>query len=97
MLHLFAIGGLSGLIIAMITRVTMGHTGRAIYKGPSMALAFSAIFVAALVRSVGVTFFPAYLFEMVNISAGLWTLAFGLFIWKFGMMLLTPRVDGHPG
>ena len=97
MLHLFAIGGLSGLILAMITRVTMGHTGRAIYKGPSMALAFSAIFVAALVRGLGVTFFPAYLFEMVNLSAGLWTLAFGLFIWKFGMMLLTPRVDGHPG
>ncbi|MCZ8487460.1 NnrS family protein [Vibrio lentus] len=56
MLHLFAIGGLRDSFFAMITRVTMGHTGRAIYKGPSMALAFSAIFIAALVRSLGVTF-----------------------------------------
>ncbi|MDN3614992.1 NnrS family protein [Vibrio gallaecicus] len=97
MIHLFAIGALGGLIIAMISRVTMGHTGRAIYKGPSMAIAFFAIFVAALVRSVGVAFFPVYLIEMVNISAGLWVLAYVMFMWKFGLMLLTPRVDGHPG
>ncbi|NOH97707.1 NnrS family protein [Vibrio sp. 99-70-13A1] len=97
MIHLFAIGALGGLIIAMISRVTMGHTGRAIYKGPSMAIAFFAIFAAALVRSVGVAFFPMYLIEMVNISAGLWVLAYAMFMWKFGLMLLTPRVDGHPG
>ena len=33
MLHLFVIGGLGGLILSMITRVTMGHTGRSIYQG----------------------------------------------------------------
>ncbi|MFM2597496.1 NnrS family protein [Vibrio fortis] len=97
MIHLFAIGGLSGLILAMIARVTMGHTGRAIYKGPNMAVAFAALILAALLRSVGVSLFPAYMMPIVNISAGLWVLAFGMYVLKFGMMLLTPRVDGHPG
>ncbi|AXN03357.1 NnrS family protein [Vibrio anguillarum] len=97
LIHLFAIGAISGLILSMIARVTMGHTGRAIYQGPKMSIAFAALMMSALVRSLGVAFFPAQLFLMVNISAALWILAFTLFVWKFGTMLLTPRVDGHPG
>jgi uncharacterized protein involved in response to NO len=97
MLHLFAIGSIGGVILAMIVRVTMGHTGRDIYKGPSMAFAFAAIFMAAIVRSIGVALFPAQFFMMIDLSAGLWMLAFLLFIYHFGRMLITPRVDGHPG
>ncbi|MDQ2163172.1 MULTISPECIES: NnrS family protein [Vibrio] len=97
LIHLFAIGAISGLILSMIARVTMGHTGRAIYQGPKMSIAFAALMMSALVRSLGVAFFPAQLFLMVNISAALWILAFTLFVWKFGTMLLTLRVDGHPG
>ncbi|UHJ60832.1 NnrS family protein [Vibrio furnissii] len=97
LLHLFAIGALAGLILAMIARVTMGHTGRSIYQGPNMALAFAALLLAALVRSLGVAFWPAHMMEWINLSAGLWALAFGLFVLRFGAMLLTPRVDGHPG
>ncbi|EKO3508231.1 NnrS family protein [Vibrio fluvialis] len=97
MLHLFAIGALAGLILAMIARVTMGHTGRAIYQGPNMALAFSALLLAALVRSIGVAFWPVHMMLWLNLSASLWALAFGLFVARFGVMLLTPRADGHPG
>lgn len=97
MLHLFAIGAIGGVILAMIARVTMGHTGRAIYEGPNMAVAFLAVIVAALVRSLGVALDPANMIMWVNISAGLWALAFGLFVYKFGAMLMKPRVDGHPG
>ncbi|MCK6262499.1 NnrS family protein [Vibrio sp. ZSDE26] len=97
LIHLFAIGALSGLILAMISRVTMGHTGRAIYKGPNMSIAFIALVLAALIRGIGVTFFPAHLFTIVNISGGLWILAFVMYIAYFGKMLVTARVDGHPG
>lgn len=97
MIHLFAIGALAGLILAMVTRVTMGHTGRAIYQGPKMAWAFALLIVAALLRSVGVALFPAQMLMMIDISAMLWVVSFGLFVVKFGYMLMTPRVDGHPG
>nr|WP_275666590.1 NnrS family protein [Vibrio tubiashii] len=97
MLHMFAIGAIGGVILAMIARVTMGHTGRAIYQGPNMSVAFAAIILAALVRSLGVAFFPQYLIESVNISAALWILAFAMYVGMFGRMLITPRVDGHPG
>ncbi|KGT35362.1 short-chain dehydrogenase, partial [Vibrio parahaemolyticus] len=81
----------------MIARVTMGHTGRMIYKGPNMSLRFAAITAAALVRSFAVIFDPANMMLWIDISGGLWIVAFGLFVWRFGMMLVTPRVDGHPG
>ena len=97
MLHLFAIGGLGGVILAMIARVTMGHTGRAIYEGPNMALAFALIVLAALVRGVGVAFFPQHMMLLIDISAGMWVIAFGLYVARFGYMLVKPRVDGHPG
>lgn len=97
MLHLFAIGAIGGVILAMIARVTMGHTGRAIYQGPNMSLAFGAMVLAAIVRAIGVALFPQYLIAAVNISAALWVLAFAMYVGLFGKMLITPRVDGHPG
>ncbi|GAL24940.1 NnrS protein [Vibrio variabilis] len=97
MLHLFAVGALGGLVLAMISRVTMGHTGRAIYEGPNMTLAFGAIILAAVVRSVGVAVWPQHMFTMVDISAGLWAFAFAMYVYHFGKMLVTPRADGHPG
>jgi uncharacterized protein involved in response to NO len=97
MLHLFAIGAIGGVILAMIARVTMGHTGRAIYQGPNMSLAFGAMVLAAIVRAIGVALFPQYLIAAVNMSAALWILAFAMYVGLFGKMLITPRVDGHPG
>lgn len=97
MLHLFAIGAIGGVILAMIARVTMGHTGRAIYQGPNMSLAFGAMVLAAIVRGIGVALFPQYLIAAVNMSAALWILAFAMYVGLFGKMLITPRVDGHPG
>lgn len=97
MLHLFAVGALGGVILAMISRVTMGHTGRAIYQGPNMTLAFIAVVSAAVIRSVGVAMWPQHMFVMIDISAGFWAFAFAMYVYHFGRMLITPRVDGHPG
>ncbi|MEE3879508.1 NnrS family protein [Vibrio sp. YYF0003] len=97
LIHLFAIGALGGLILAMISRVTMGHTGRMIYKGPNMSIAFAAVIAAAVVRSFAVIFDPARMMLWIDISGGLWIFAFGMFVWRFGFMLVTPRADGHPG
>lgn len=97
MLHLFAIGALAGLILAMISRVTLGHTGRNIYEGPSMTLAFIALFIAAILRSFGVALMPEHMMLFINISATLWVFSFAMFVGKYGLMLMKPREDGRPG
>lgn len=97
LIHLFAIGTFGGVILAMIARVTMGHTGRAIYEGPSMWLAFSLLIVAAVVRSVGTALYPEWMMQWIEVAAAMWIVAFGLYVVKFAKMLITARVDGHPG
>ncbi len=62
-----------------------------------MTWAFVAIMVAAVIRSIGVAVWPQHMFLMIDISAGLWAFAFGMYVYHFGKMLVTPRVDGHPG
>ncbi|MBD1576464.1 short-chain dehydrogenase [Vibrio sp. S11_S32] len=97
MIHVLAIGGIAGLILAMIARVTMGHTGRKIYEGPGMWHAFLAVVIAGLTRGIGVAFWPEHMMQLINISAALWIYAFVLFTFKFGPMLCKARADGHPG
>ncbi len=97
MIHVIAIGAIGGLILAMIARVTLGHTGRMIYAGPNLAIAFAAVFVAAMIRGIGVAFWPQHMLTLINISGGLWIIAFSLFVLRFTTMLTRPRADGHPG
>ncbi len=93
-LHLFTIGTLGGLILAMMARVSLGHTGRALQPPAVMPLAFGAIGLAAAVRA-GLTGLAPRL--AVAVSAALWCLGFGLFVYHYGPMLWRARVDGGPG
>ncbi len=93
-LHMFTIGTVGGLILAMMARVILGHTGRALEPPTIMPLAFGAIGLAAAMR-VGLAGVAPRL--AVAVSAALWCLGFGLFVACYGPMLWRARVDGGPG
>jgi uncharacterized protein involved in response to NO len=93
-LHLFTIGTIGGLILAMMARVSLGHTGRALQPPAVMPLAFGAVGLAAGVRA-GLSGVAPRL--AVVVSAALWCLGFGLFVYCYGPMLWRARVDGGPG
>ncbi|WP_283131669.1 NnrS family protein [Enterovibrio norvegicus] len=97
LIHLLAMGTLAGVILAMITRVTMGHTGRAIYKGPKFAFAFLSLAFATLIRVMGPTIWPEYMSAWIVVAAVGWSLSFAAFAVIFGPMLMKARKDGHPG
>ena len=60
LMHLMGMGAMAGMILAMIARVSLGHTGRKLVADNIMAFAFVAIFGAAILRSVGVWLFPDF-------------------------------------
>jgi uncharacterized protein involved in response to NO len=93
-LHLFTIGTMGGLILAMMARVSLGHTGRPLDPPAVMPLAFGAVGLAAAVR-VGLSGVAPRL--AVALSAALWCLGFALFVYCYGPMLWRARVDGGPG
>jgi len=93
-LHVFTIGTVGGLILAMMARVILGHTGRALQPPTVMPLAFGAVALAAVVRASLAGAAPRL---TVAVSATLWCLGFGLFLWRYAPMLIRPRVDGGVG
>ncbi|MGB1261927.1 MAG: NnrS family protein [Cognaticolwellia sp.] len=95
--HLLTVGGIGGVILAMISRVSLGHTGRSLQAPKLMSLAFVAMILASVVRSFGPWGLPEKTLLFIDISGGLWLLAFGLFVVLYGPMLLKARIDGRPG
>jgi uncharacterized protein involved in response to NO len=97
LLHFFTAGAMGSLIIAMMARVSLGHSGRPLQPHSAMTLAFAAIFAAGLSRTLMITLFPQWQGLWINLSSGLWILSFGLFVFFYSRILTSPRVDGKPG
>lgn len=92
--HCLTVGGMAGLILAMIARVSLGHTGRPLLPPKGMTLAFVLLNLAGLSR---VLLVPLHTHMGLGIAALCWALAFGLFVRGYGPMLMQARLDGHPG
>ncbi|MFS2093743.1 NnrS family protein [Pseudomonas sp. Pseusp11] len=92
--HCLTIGAMAGLVLAMIARVSLGHTGRPLEPPSGMTLAFILLNLACLSRVVLVLFLPLAALWLAGLC---WALAFALYAWRYGPMLLRARVDGHPG
>jgi uncharacterized protein involved in response to NO len=95
--HLLTIGGMGGLILAMISRVSLGHTGRPLTPPKSMTIAYIFISLAALVRTFGPWALPEKTLLFIDLSGALWVGAFIIFIIGYAPMLMNARKDGRPG
>lgn len=95
--HLLTVGGMGGLILAMISRVSLGHTGRMLQQPKAMFLGFLSIFIGAIIRVIGPIFWMEHYLTFINLSISLWLVAFGLFAYHYAPMLFKGRVDGRPG
>ena len=89
-LHALTAGAITVMILAVMPRVTLGHTGRALTAGRTTLAAFLLINAAALAR-VGAAWLPEFLIELLALAAACWIAAFGLFLLVYGPMLLTRR------
>jgi uncharacterized protein involved in response to NO len=95
--HILTIGGMGGLILAMISRVSLGHTGRPLQPPKAMPFAFAMIFVAMILRAFGPWLMPEQQLLFIDLSVIAWFVAYGLFVFIYGPMLAKPRADGRPG
>lgn len=92
--HALTVGSIGGLILGMIARVSLGHTGRALEPPKIMSLAFILLNIAGLSRVFLIELWPV---AGLWLAAACWTVAFALFIGCYGPMLCQTRADGHPG
>jgi len=94
--HAAGTGAVACLILGVIARVSLGHTGRPLILPKGMVAAFVAIHLAALIRVLTA-------FELIPWHPGigsstlLWLFAFGMFLYRYTGILARPRPDGKAG
>ena len=96
-IHIIAIGGIGAMILAMMARVSLGHTGRKLQIGRWMIIAFISLLGSLLARTLFVVVMPVATIDAYVISAVLWVIAFTIFAIVYFPVLTKARVDGHPG
>ncbi len=96
-LHAITTGAIGVLTLGMMSRVTLGHTGRAMQASRLTVLAFVLINAAAALRALAPMIEPGLYRDWLLGASVCWILAFALFTGIYGPMLVARRVDGRPG
>lgn len=93
--HLVGIGFFGAMVIAMATRVTLGHSGRPLRMGATAWWALLAISLSAVLR--GLAELLPMREPLILASALLWVAAGLAWALRHAPMLLLPRADQRPG
>lgn len=89
-LHAWTVGAIGIMTLAVMTRASRGHTGRAISASGFTPAIYGAILAAALLR-IGAGLLPHAQESMLEAAGLAWMAAFGLFLAEYGPMLMRPR------
>jgi uncharacterized protein involved in response to NO len=88
-LHALTAGAIGTMTLAVMTRASLGHTGRAIVAGPATLAIYALVTAGALVR-VGAPFLDVDDHAAIGFGGLVWSAAFGLFVLAYGPLLLRP-------
>jgi uncharacterized protein involved in response to NO len=89
-IHALTAGAMGVMTLAMMTRATLGHTGRPLHAGGMTAAIYVCVNLAALTR-VAAPFLGPSQALLLTLSGALWFAAFFGFVLHFGPMLVAPR------
>lgn len=93
--HALSVGAMATMILAVMSRASLGHTGRPLVANRSITIAFVSITIAAAARvmaslAVGD---PQIMLALAGLG---WLGAFALFLVVFAPILCSPRADASP-
>ena len=89
--HAWMAGAVAIMTIAVMTRATLGHTGRSLTAGARTRLIYGAIALAVFCR-LAAPFVPDAMMVLLSIAGVCWIIGFGVFALDYGQMLLRPRL-----
>jgi uncharacterized protein involved in response to NO len=93
-IHALTAGAMASMILAVMTRASLGHTGRPLAANTATRAVYILVIVGALFRVFASTEVIPYL-TSIELAALFWGGAFLTFILAYGPMLLGPRADGR--
>jgi uncharacterized protein involved in response to NO len=92
-IHALTAGAMATMILAVMSRATLGHTGRQLQAGTATKIAFVLVTIGAILRVTAPMGLLDYRVGM-EVAAMAWVGTFLLFLAAYGPILLTPRIDG---
>lgn len=92
-LHAQTAGVFGTMILAVTTRVALGHTGRPLVVHPAITVAYALVVAGALVRVLGPGLLPLGAVHVLACAMVLWAGAFAIFLAIYAPILLGPRVQ----
>ncbi len=95
--HALGIGATAGLIIGMLTRTALGHTGRPLKAGTAETVMYLAVHAGAVLRVLASLHVMESSVGLILASAACWSLAFLLYLVVYGPYLVRARLDGKDG
>jgi uncharacterized protein involved in response to NO len=96
-LHSLTLGAVGVFTLGMMSRVSLGHTGRPLVIKPAITAAYVLLNLAVLARLADPLLATAA-GQLGSTVAGLmWTLGFLIFLITYLPILTSPRADGRPG
>jgi uncharacterized protein involved in response to NO len=95
--HALTFGAFSTMIVAVMTRASLGHTGRPLVVSRAISVAYGLLTLGALLRVFGGAWTPQYYLQTLTASGLCWALSFAIFVWIYGPILISPRIDGRQG
>lgn len=96
-LHALTAGAMGCMILAMLARVSLGHSGRPLVIPSHIGFAFAMLITGALMR-IAIGLYPQLIAAGGYLLVGiLWSGAFGLYCLHYFTILTRPRADGRPG
>jgi len=95
--HGLGAGAAATMILAVMSRASLGHSGRPLEVAPIMAWSYGLLIAAVLVRVFGASFLPFGYGVTIKLAGGLWIFAWLIYAIVYTPILLRPRLDGKPG
>lgn len=95
-LHALTVGSIGSMILGMMCRVTLGHTGRDLTASNMTAFSFILMQLAVVLRVLGPLLMPEHYTVWVVLSGILWSVCFILYLFTYAAMLWLPRPDRQP-
>ena len=91
--HALTAGAMATMILAVMSRATLGHTGRELRARPMTQAAYVLVTTGALLRVTAPLGLLDYRLGM-EVAGAAWIAAFVLFLVAYGPILIGPRADG---
>ena len=95
-LHALTVGAFGTMMLAVMTRATLGHTGRHLHADGATVAIYLLVGIAGILRIMA-AWPSATSYDLLVAAAVCWIAAFGLFVVRYGPMLVGRSATGQAG